>query len=690
MSQVDTIKDQVRGQLQVVKDNARMAGRLEAFRVVYEKADRILSGHPVRVAMALDGNAVGLGSAPGWTDGETIFLNAEVIKNDLGHLPMKMIVLHTKAVNYHELAHVMFTPRQRDDIFKWVIRQCSDTGDRRWFYAFNALEDQRIETFFTAKYKPAAHYFEVIALKWLVNNSPYMAESYILVHGRKFLSSDLVAKSRAAFVARYGEDLADRFSSCIDDFLKVRFPGDTLLAQKCILRYFHLMNEMQQLHPTSGGTPTPSLPSADNGGADGPSGQNDPTVIRKNNARVKDQTKARDSVDDVTPRVPKPQDEGKYQADPSDRDDDLDADDDDLDGDAVDADVEADSDADGDSGDGEGSGSSQGDGQTEGNSADDQTDQSSTTEASSGGGGAGSAEVGSQTEAEAALDAVYDALDELFADESFQKELEDTAESIRQAMSGEGVANGADVGSQDVALRPSAIQAAKKMSLVLSRMRSELEEQHLRRQTAGQIDMRRFATRNPWDVDFFKTWDPGQDENTDLEAVLLVDLSGSMASYMNAVSESLWTVKRALESLDSRVTVLGFSEQSYVLYQPTEKVDRTRMRLFNSRSSTYPDAALQEAHRLFRASNRSQKLLVSITDGAWQGNASKQAAFMKAMHQEGVISCIIGIGYAPQGEAGRNNHMIHHHLPGIEQMPKVALDIVQESLKALASNGAMV
>lgn len=659
-------KRQVVEGLQQMQESVRMVGRLEAFRQVYEKTDRILSGRPVRVIMAFDGDNHGLGEAPGWTDGEDISLNAHVINRDLGNLTMPMIVLHTKAINFHELGHIMFTPRMTDDTPKWVKAQTFAEPNRKWWYAFNALEDQRMEMMFTAKFRPAINYFEAIALKWLVNNGAFMAEAYILVYGRKFLPPAIIQTCRAAYVARYGEALALRAEAIIDKYLTVIFPSGSLVANSRIRDYVVLLEEMNQVHPYSD-TPTPTLISADNGGEKGPSGKG-PATIAKGSPKVGEQLDAAEGMDDVQPRQAKAAKPKAPKNDTRDGDSDADDDGEDVDGDDGDEAEDGGGEADGTGSDagGDGQSSQDTDGETPGQGAGNDTTPVN----------------GTQPTVDEQLDAVYEALEELFQDEEFVKELNETARAVQAIMNGEGVAVGVDTPSTVVPVRPEVVSAARNMGRVLSRLRTELEEQRSNRQMAGTVDARRYMVRKPWELDFYQTWDQGLDEETDLEAVIMVDLSASMGGMMREVSESLWAVKKAMQSLDSRVTVLGFSDQSFVLYQPTESVEPTRMRLFGHRSSTVPDGALQEAHRLLTTSRRSQKLLVSITDGDWQGNRKRQDGFVSNMNAIGVVTVCIGIGYAPND---RHMHRDFHHLTDIRQMPAIATDIVAQALKALSN-----
>lgn len=672
-------KQKVVDDLRQMQSSVRMVGRLEAFRQVYEKTDRILSGRPVRVQMSFAPSA-GLETAPGWTDGEDITLNANVINRDLGNLPMPMIVLHTKAVNYHELGHIMFSPRMSDDLPKYVKANQLQEVNRPWWYAYNALEDQRMEMMFVAKFRPSAMYFEAIALKWLVNNTAFLAESYILVYGRKFLPTATIAMARAAYVVRYGEAMAVRLEAIIDKYVSAVLPSATLIAQSAVQRFVHLLEDMRKMHAFAA-APTPSLVSADNGGTTGPS-KDDPTAIRKGSAKVKDQKDAADGMDNVQPRKASTKPEATENDDTDDADDadggdDIPGDDGEGQGGAGGGDQADDTD------DGDSEGEDSNVGSTAGDFISGQSSASSDGDAS--GQGAGNdptPATGTEPTIDEITEAIYEALDELFANEDFVNELNETASAVQALMNGEGVAVGIDTPSVMRSVRPEVVSASRRMAQVLTRLRTELEETRLLRQNAGTIDVRRFNNRKPWEMDFYQAWDPGMDEETDLEAVIIVDLSGSMQSVMRETSEALWAVKRSLQALDSRVTVLGFSEASFVLYQPTEKVEATQMRLFGHRTATIPDGALKEAHRLLTTSTRSQKLLVSITDGDWQGNRKAQDGYVTDMNNNGVVTACIGIaGVRPDHHC----HQVYHELSDIRQMPQVATSIVAESLKKLSA-----
>jgi hypothetical protein len=135
---------QGKDQAKVLMSQVEARKRLDAFRAVFEKTDRILSGKGVHVAVAHPQEALTQG-APGWTDGETIYLNGELLGQDLQKGGMtSATVLAVKGVNYHELSHVLWTPRMSDDIVKRVQQKLAEDNDPMWWWSLNALEDQRI------------------------------------------------------------------------------------------------------------------------------------------------------------------------------------------------------------------------------------------------------------------------------------------------------------------------------------------------------------------------------------------------------------------------------------------------------------------------------------------------------------------------------------------------------------------
>jgi hypothetical protein len=79
--------------------------------------------------------------APAWSGASTVTFNSRVI----GDLNDAKSIAGVKGLDLHEISHILYTSREGSEIFDFV-------SDNNYFMAYNALEDQRIETLFTAKY----------------------------------------------------------------------------------------------------------------------------------------------------------------------------------------------------------------------------------------------------------------------------------------------------------------------------------------------------------------------------------------------------------------------------------------------------------------------------------------------------------------------------------------------------------
>lgn len=212
-----------------------------------------------------------------------------------------------------------------------------------------------------------------------------------------------------------------------------------------------------------------------------------------------------------------------------------------------------------------------------------------------------------------------------------------------------------------------------------------MEEIHHRRQTSGGIDLRRFMTRKPWEADFFRTYEPGAYDEASLEAVILVDLSGSMGGIMSEVSAALWSTKRALEELDARVTVIGYSDYVYPMYGPNDRISRTQMKVFPSIGGTNPTGALQEAFKILHGSKRTMRLMLSVTDGAWGGDRRKQDAIISALNAEGVVTALLFLSTRAwdMGDGAARGHTIHQTVTEPSSIAVLATKIAREGLKSL-------
>lgn len=643
--------------------------RLDAWRSVFQKTDRILSEQRVTVSIVDDPGAAGVKpGVPAWSDGLDIFFSGPSVAEMLKSNDKMAAVLRLKGLNYHELCHVLYTPRMSDELPRRVVNKVSDTNDNIWWYAFNALEDQRIETWFTAMYGASRRYFEAIILEWIIKNGG--TESAVLVYGRKYLTPKIRVQLGRLFVKRYGQPLYDEFRTVIDEYVTLVLPTESIRAMNLLTRFVELLKKMSSIS----GAPLPALVIADNGGdqCPGHSGSSSPTA-RSGRVYVKAARKARDKAADMVE-------------------------------DAIDADIEeaerVASESSGQQGGSPKDGAkSQATESGDGQGASNAGDSSHHTDApEQQGDGVGAADTGTadhvggdqkdqqgETLEEVlrdVMDAAHDDLDEVQNDEWVQNDVGNLLDAVKAVeQNGRMEAEGAAARSNTVPPGDAERMAVRKVHDVLARIRQEAEPETLWRQTHGRVDPRRIVGRQPHEVDIFKTWDHGNEEETGVEAVVLIDVSGSMSNELAKASSAMWALKRAFDRLDIRTTVMLYDTKHTVLYQPSDKANPGGVPNLRSGGGTDPTSGLIQAQRILSKSSAPNKVLITVTDGAWGGDDGTHKKILRSMHRVGVVSMLLGIG-GSYSSYGKHHHIEGHNMESLSDLPRAASKLVASIMRA--------
>jgi hypothetical protein len=92
--------------------------KIEATRHVLQKVVRIMSGKLIRVHISRDAYPW-----PAWTDGVDIFLNGVTVRALLKTNPddFTQLVMKLWGLTYHELSHILHSPRKTDDVHRRVL-----------------------------------------------------------------------------------------------------------------------------------------------------------------------------------------------------------------------------------------------------------------------------------------------------------------------------------------------------------------------------------------------------------------------------------------------------------------------------------------------------------------------------------------------------------------------------------------
>jgi len=147
------------------------------------------------------------------TDMKKIFLNFEGIRVLSGNNYYKFLIL-LKGLNYHELAHIMYT--------RYTLN-----GFYTARHSLNLLEDQRIENLASGVYQTMRDYFKALAMHVILEKFTDNEKSendktyYLLLYGRRLIinNNKLMSLLRQRFVGCCTEDLTCKVEKIIDEYL---------------------------------------------------------------------------------------------------------------------------------------------------------------------------------------------------------------------------------------------------------------------------------------------------------------------------------------------------------------------------------------------------------------------------------------------------------------------------------------
>jgi len=522
-------------------------------------------------------DVVDSGPANAWSDGETIYINESVVK-DLD----EETLLNVSSLNYHELAHHFFNPRKSTELVKWVLKN-------DYTMSMNILEDQRIETLIVARYPSLAPYLVNNTAQWLENSPENIMGMYPLVRGRRYLPVDIREAYRDAFDF---PELIPVIAEIVDEYRLLSFPNDYKKAQELIKRFQdEVIQPMESQFPDMAG------------GGPNECGSRDPMVKGR----------------------PEP---GKNQDADSQRAEGMGEEESPFNGTPVDGD------GDGEPIEGLGNKPAQ---PKSGEEAAKNRDESAKKTPK--GLKPGKGHVDSVGGVPANIKSLWkDAVSDVYSNKNVQK---DIRSKQRVIVGGDGKyddpAKHGRFDTVDVPLE--VIQEARRFSKELERLRDECEPAWNKGVPAGRLNVQRWI--NGCEIDeAFDRWEEGND-GADVEAVILIDRSGSMTSDSNDRNASLacWTIKRALEAIDAPVTVYAFDDKAEVAYTSSERANKTKFKFIFGSGGTDPYSSLVMAEQLLMSSRKKNKMMFIITDGFF--NNEKNDEIIERISKRGILTSVV-------------------------------------------------
>jgi hypothetical protein len=524
-------------------------------------------------------NVMSDGPAPAWSDGAAIYINQKEI-NDMDLETLTQVT----GLNYHELAHHFYTPRKGTELIKWVLAN-------NYMEATNILEDQRIETLLVARYPAVAPYLIGTVARWLGNSPEEVAGAYVLVRGRRYLPVEIRQTYRDEFVF---PELIPAIMDIIDEYRLLAFPRDYKKAQVLIQRFNDEIlkpikgdgmdisggpNGCGKRDPMVKGRPEPGKMQERDAKAAGNMGKAESIYMPKPKAASNTNKPTTESGD--TQSMPAPQ------------------------------------------------------------SAAEALNMREMNQQAHDGTPPTKEGTGHHDSKGGVPDNIQDMLNEAVNDVLSNKAVQQDIKSKQRVIVGgdgkfeESTRNG----KFDLTDVPSDIMMSyRKFARELERLRDECEPAWVKETPTGKLNVQRVI--NGCEIDAaFDRWEEGTD-GADVEAVILVDRSGSMSSGRNDMHASLacWTIKRALEAIEAPVTVYAFDDKNEIAYKRNEKANRTRFKFIFGNGGTNPYSALISAEQLLMSSRKKNKMLFIITDGVFDSNKNDEV--IARINKRGILTAM--------------------------------------------------
>jgi hypothetical protein len=148
-------------------------------------------------------------------------------------------------------------------------------------------------------------------------------------------------------------------------------------------------------------------------------------------------------------------------------------------------------------------------------------------------------------------------------------------------------------------------------------------------QAQGKLNIGRAMRDEPFDT-LFDDWREDRSDALDVEAKLLLDMSGSMGNgSISEMSKAFWVVSSALNRIDAKIDQIGYSDWSIALRQRGEVEVENTYRSYGTIGGTNPRVGIAKSLYDFRQSKARHKLFVLLTDGAFNADSDEDIREMR-------------------------------------------------------------
>lgn len=604
--------------------------RVTSLAGVFSRALSVLTGRRINVHV-VDNE---LQQAPAWSSTHEVWLNLAEIKDDF----TARSITSLNGLSFHELGHLRYTPRNGSPLIG-LIR--SDSDSQKLWQSFNCLEDSRIENLLVAYLPSIKSWLTATIADYLLDNQEMMNRAFPLIYGRYYLPKEVRQMATDSYLNR--DDVVE-LKTIIDEYTTIiHTPDNAEQSFSLIKRFAELMD---------------NLPPCGNGNGDGEGGR---VIIRIPNPHGHD-SRPQEGYESSSNRPASRKDQERDMANVLKSRDIV-----------IDLVPKEDSNNNSDS-DSQSQSQSQpkqsqpkedssfGNDSFDDSFGDDDSDFDSDNEPSPNNKPSNNA--GNQEGESGSNQQVTDSLNDLLQDviDDLSKEINQIAKQLGiNDLVGGNAKEPKKANYTEVIAPTQLVDVSRAFGRELERMRSEHDPMWLRNRDTGKVNAYRYLKGDDFDT-IFDEYSEGRDDVTEIEAVILLDKSGSMSGdNADNAYKSMWAIKKALERVNARTTVCLFDHNTELLYGADEKAGAT-IRDGGADGGTEPQEALLYAKKILAETEKPIRILFMITDGVWNTNEGDQAVI--EMKNAGVLTCQALI--TESDFYNRNHNALEQHRHGFE------------------------
>lgn len=176
-------------------------------------------------------------------------------------------------------------------------------------------------------------------------------------------------------------------------------------------------------------------------------------------------------------------------------------------------------------------------------------------------------------------------------------------------------------------------------------------------QRRGFVNVLRYETRRPGDVEFFRAYTDTEAPGHNISVSVLLDYSMSMSGSVKGLAQTGYACKQACSNLDIPCTVALWDTSATILWDATERVEG--LPVIVATGGTDPSVVLADLDN--QRYDKDTHIVIIMTDGAWSGPCATQG-FLANYKGDKPGRYMIGLGYTSSDWGGGPSEQMAENL----------------------------